>query len=244
MARLLFFAAAREAAGTRVWEVEATTTGEALKRAAERFGPRFERILELCSVLVDGQKVDRLAGEGMVVSADTEIAVLPPVSGGEAEDPALPVGEAGLPEGLRMIDVGAKPETAREATAMCRLVARGDVRDRLFAGSVHKGDALGTARVAGVLAAKRVPDLIPPCHPVRLTSVEIEFAPAGADAIEVRATVRGTDRTGFEMEALTAAAVAALTLYDMGKAEDPSMRIEGLRLLSKSGGKSGEWRAE
>jgi cyclic pyranopterin phosphate synthase len=244
MARLLLFAAAREAAGTRVWDVDAGTVGEALKRAVEQFGSRFERILELCSLLVDGERVDRLVDDGVVVGANTEIAVLPPVSGGTSEEPVLPVGEAGLPEGLRMIDVGSKPETAREATATCRLVAREDVRDRLLAGSVRKGDAVGTARVAGMLAAKRVPELIPPCHPVRLTSVEIEFSSIDADAIDVRATARGTDRTGFEMEALTAAAIAALTLYDMGKAEDASMRIEGLRLLSKSGGKSGEWRAE
>jgi len=138
-----------------------------------------------------------------------------------------------------MVDVGDKPETEREATAACRLMAEPGTRDRLLSGSVAKGDAVAAARVAGILAAKRVPELIPLCHPLRITSVELSFAPAGDDAIEVRAMVRGRDRTGFEIEALTAAAVGALTLYDMGKAEDPRMRVEGLRVVAKSGGKSG-----
>lgn len=142
-------------------------------------------------------------------------------------------------EGVRMVDVGEKPETEREATAVCRLLAMPGARERLLAGTVAKGDATGAARVAGILAAKRVPELIPLCHPLRLTSVEVAFAADGPDGIEVRATARGRDRTGFEMEALTACAVAALTLYDMGKAEDPQMRIDGLRIVSKSGGKSG-----
>lgn len=233
MARLLLFAAAREAAGRRTLDVDAASVGEALKLAVERLGPEFERILSSCTVLVGDEKVDRDAAFGVPAGAGTEIAVLPPVSGGAQEGP----------EALRMVDVGAKPETAREAVAACRLVARPEVRDRLLRGEVAKGDAVGAARVAGPLAAKRVPELIPACHPVRMTFIEIEVGAEGLEAIEVRATVRGIDRTGFEMEALTAAAVAALTLYDMGKAEDPAMRIEGLCLLSKEGGKSGAWRA-
>jgi cyclic pyranopterin phosphate synthase len=138
-----------------------------------------------------------------------------------------------------MIDVGDKPETQREATAACRLVSLPETRDRLLAGAVAKGDAVAAARVAGILAAKRVPELIPLCHPLRITSVELDFAPAGHDAIEIRSTVRGRDRTGFEIEALTAASIAALTLYDMGKGEDPRMRVEGLRIVAKSGGTSG-----
>jgi cyclic pyranopterin monophosphate synthase len=140
---------------------------------------------------------------------------------------------------VNMVDVGDKPETPREATAACRLLCDPATRDRLLAGEVKKGDAVAAARVAGILAAKRVPELIPLCHPLRITSVEIDFAPAGDDAIEVRATVRGRDRTGFEIEALTAASIAALTLYDMGKAEDPRMRVDALRVVAKSGGKSG-----
>ena len=140
---------------------------------------------------------------------------------------------------VHMVDVGDKPESEREATAACRLVCEPATRDRLLSSAVAKGDAVAAARVAGILAAKRVPELIPLCHPLRITQVEVDFAPAGDDAVEVRATVRGRDRTGFEIEALMAASIAALTLYDMGKAEDPRMRVEALRVVAKSGGKSG-----
>jgi len=140
---------------------------------------------------------------------------------------------------INMVDVGDKPETEREATAVCRLVSVPATRDALLSGSVRKGDAVAAARIAGILAAKRVPELIPLCHPLRITSVDVDFAPAGDDAIEIRAMVRGRDRTGFEIEALTAASVAALTLYDMGKADDPRMRMTDLRIVAKSGGKSG-----
>ena len=140
---------------------------------------------------------------------------------------------------MSMVDVSSKPETEREATAACRLVAAHATRDRLLAGEVAKGDAVGAARIAGILAAKRVPELIPLCHPLRISSIDLEFSSEGTDAIGVRATVRGRDRTGFEIEALTACAIAAMTLYDMGKAEDPRMRIDALRVVAKSGGKSG-----
>jgi cyclic pyranopterin monophosphate synthase len=221
MARLLFFAALREAAGgDRTLDVDAATVGEALKIAIERYGPGFERILGLCSILSGGIKVT----DPWATPLGEEVALLPPVSGG---------GE------MEMIDVGDKDETRREATAVCRLVAEPGVRDRLLKGAVKKGDARGAATVAGILAAKRVPELIPLCHPVRTTSVSIEMIASGADVIEIRATVRGLDRTGFEMEALTAASVAALTLYDFAKAEDPRMRVESLRIVSKSGGSSG-----
>jgi cyclic pyranopterin phosphate synthase len=145
---------------------------------------------------------------------------------------------------ITMVDVGDKPETEREATATCRLHCEPATRDRILSGSVKKGDAVAAARVAGILAAKRVPELIPLCHPLRITQIDVDFAPSGDDAIEIRATVRGRDRTGFEIEALTAASIAALTLYDMGKAEDPRMRVEGLRVVAKSGGKSGSVRYE
>lgn len=140
---------------------------------------------------------------------------------------------------ITMVDVGDKPESEREASAVCRLICAPPTRDNLLSGAVKKGDAVAAARVAGILAAKRVPELIPLCHPLRITQVEIDFAPAGDDAVEIRATVRGRDRTGFEIEALTAASIAALTLYDMGKAEDPRMRVDALRVVAKSGGKSG-----
>ena len=246
MSRVLFFARARDAAGgTRETDVSAATAGEALKVCVERYGAEFERVLAICSVLVDGEQIPRDKLWDAAVDDGSEIAVLPPVSGGQ-EVPLVPEPEnleelEGLHDGpadVRMVDVGGKPETEREATATCTLVAPPKVRDALLAGTVPKGDAAGAARLAGIMAAKRVPELIPLCHPLRITSADVTLEPT-SDGVEVRATVRGRDRTGFEMEALTAAAVAALTLYDMGKSEAPAMRIEGLRLLAKSGGKSG-----
>lgn len=224
MAKLLFFAAIREAAGARTADIDASTIGEALKVATERFGDRFERVLKISTVLHNDETVKPDRWWDVHLEAQDEIAILPPVSGGED---------------FHMVDVGDKEETKREATAACRLVCDSATRDRLLTGTVAKGDAVGPAKVAGMLAAKRVPELIPLCHPVRTTFVEVTTAPVGDDAIEVRATVRGRDRTGFEMEALTACAIAALSLYDMAKAEDPRMRIEGLRIVAKSGGKSG-----
>ena len=224
MPRLLFFAAAREAAGARSLDVEASTVGEALKLATERFGERFERILSLCTVLHREEAVNREERWARAVEPADEIAVLPPVSGGQD---------------FRMVDVADKDESKREATAACRLVATPATRDRILGGELEKGDPVAAARVAGMLAAKRTPELIPLCHPVRTTFVEVTISPDGDDAIAVRATVRGRDRTGFEMEALTACSVAALTLYDFAKADDPRMRIESLRIVAKSGGKSG-----
>jgi cyclic pyranopterin monophosphate synthase len=224
MARLLFFAAIREAAGARSLDVDAATVGEALKAATAQYGVHFERILGVCTILLGDDKVNADDWWGRALGPDDEVAVLPPVSGGED---------------FRMVDVGDKEETKREATAACILVCDPGTRDRLLAGTVAKGDAVGPAKVAGMLAAKRVPELIPLCHPVRTTFVDVTTSPSGNDAIEVRATVRGRDRTGFEMEALTACAIAALSLYDMAKAEDPRMRIERLRIVAKSGGKSG-----
>src|SRR5437016_2295182 len=224
MPRLLFFAAIREAAGARTLDVDGATVGEALKVATERYGARFEKLLAICTVLHHDEKVKAEDWWNHSVEQPDEIAVLPPVSGGED---------------FHMVDVGDKEETKREATAACRLVCDPSTRDRLLAGAVAKGDAVGPAKVAGMLAAKRVPELIPLCHPVRTTFVEVTTAPVEDDGIEVRATVRGLDRTGFEMEALTACAIAALSLYDMAKAEDPHMRVEGLRIVAKSGGKSG-----
>lgn len=228
MANLVLFAAARDAAGCSSASFPAASVGEALKAATERFGPAFERVLSVCSLLVDDERIARDAVWDVAVTDETVVAVLPPVSGGADVD---------------MVDVAGKDESKREAIAACILVCEPSVRDALLAGEVDKGNAVAAAEVAGTLAAKRVPELIPMCHPVRTTYVGITCVPTGDDGIAVTATVRGTDRTGFEMEALTAASVAALTLYDFGKGRDPAIRIENLRLLSKSGGKSGEWRA-
>ena len=140
-----------------------------------------------------------------------------------------------------MVDVSGKAETARTATAQARVVMRPETLAVIRAGTAKKGDVLGTARLAGIMAAKRTADLIPLCHPLPLTAVTVDLVPEGEDAVAIAATVRTTGRTGVEMEALTAASVAALTVYDMCKAIDRSMRIEALRVTAKSGGKSGDF---
>jgi cyclic pyranopterin phosphate synthase len=145
----------------------------------------------------------------------------------------------------RMVDVSAKDETDRVAVAGARVVMRPETLERIRSGGVAKGDVLAVARLAGIMAAKRTAELIPLCHPLALTSVEIDLAcrPEKA-AVEITAACRVRGRTGVEMEALTAASVAALTIYDMCKAIDRGMVVTDLRLLKKSGGKSGEWEAK
>jgi cyclic pyranopterin phosphate synthase len=143
-----------------------------------------------------------------------------------------------------MVDVGAKAVTDRSATARARVVMLPATLAMIRAGTAKKGDVLGVARLAGIMAAKRTADLIPLCHPLPITSVTIDLEPAGDDAVEIAATVKTTGQTGVEMEALTAASVAALTVYDMCKAVDRAMRIEGLRVVAKSGGKSGDFTQE
>ncbi|MCS7040881.1 MAG: cyclic pyranopterin monophosphate synthase MoaC [Anaerolineae bacterium] len=138
----------------------------------------------------------------------------------------------------RMVDVSAKAETTRTAVAGARVVMRPETLAAIRAGDAPKGDVLGTARVAGILAAKKTHELIPLCHPLLLTHVAVDFDYV-EDGIEIRATVRCQGQTGVEMEALTAATVAALTIYDMAKALEKTMRIENVRLLRKEGGKSG-----
>lgn len=150
-----------------------------------------------------------------------------------------------------MVDVSAKDATRRTAVAAGVLHTRADVVDLITTGGLPKGDALATARVAGIMAAKRTSDLIPLCHQLALTKVEVAFetgvggadksTEATASDILITATVRTTDRTGVEMEALTAVSVAALTLYDMIKAVDPAARIDDIRVLRKEGGKTGLW---
>jgi cyclic pyranopterin phosphate synthase len=140
----------------------------------------------------------------------------------------------------RMVDVSGKPDTVREA------IARGSVRMQpatlalIAAGGVPKGDVIAVARLAGVMAAKRAHELIPLCHPLLLTDIDVQIEPDEASsALDITATVRSTGKTGVEMEAMTAVAVAGLTVYDMCKGVDRGMRIEGVRLVRKSGGKSG-----
>lgn len=143
-----------------------------------------------------------------------------------------------------MVDVAAKAETDRVATARARVVMRPDTLAKILQGQMGKGDVLGVARIAGIMGAKRTADLIPLCHPLMITKVAVEFTPEPPGALAIEATVRTLGRTGVEMEALTAATVAALTVYDMCKAVDRGMRIEQVRLVHKAGGKSGEWRGE
>jgi cyclic pyranopterin monophosphate synthase len=139
-----------------------------------------------------------------------------------------------------MVDVTEKATTNRTAVAAGSLRTSAHVVELITAGGLPKGDAIATARVAGILAAKRTSDLIPLCHQLALTGVDVDFS-IGQTDIDITATVRSTDRTGVEMEALTAVSVAALTLYDMIKAVDPAARIDDIRVLRKDGGRHGTW---
>jgi len=174
------------------------------------------------------------------------------------EPPKTPSGAPGGPESLshvapaageggrtrsRMVDVGAKPATARTALARARIVFPAGLLARVRAGEGPKGPVEEVARVAGVMAAKRTAEWIPLCHPLGLDHVDVVFEELGPETLEVRCSAATQGRTGVEMEALTGAAAAALTVYDMTKALDKGIRIEALELLEKTGGKSGTWRA-
>ena len=151
-----------------------------------------------------------------------------------------------------MVDVSKKPNTIREATACGRVLMSHSTLDAISTGAVPKGDVFATARIAGILAAKRTHGLIPLCHPLPLSSIEIrvcsDHQPKDAStsgiegAVEIEATVRTTAQTGVEMEALTAVSITALTIYDMCKSLEYGMRVDSVRLTAKSGGRSGEWR--
>ena len=154
-----------------------------------------------------------------------------------AEKKLTHLDEAGRP---RMVDVTGKADTARVAVARGLVRMQPETFHLIRQGGIAKGDVLSTAQLAGIMAAKKTPDLIPLCHPILIGNVAIEFSlDEAASTIEITATVESTGKTGVEMEALTAVAVAALTVYDMCKAVDRGMRIENIRLVKKSGGKSG-----
>jgi cyclic pyranopterin phosphate synthase len=145
----------------------------------------------------------------------------------------------------RMVDVTSKDETVRVAVAEGSVVMRPETLALLLRGEIAKGNVLTTAQVAGIMAAKKTHELIPMCHPLLLTGIAVDLTPdEAASAVKITATVRTTGKTGVEMEALTAVTVAALTVYDMCKAVDKGMRVEAVRLVSKTGGKSGDWVAE
>ncbi|HQQ40930.1 MAG TPA: cyclic pyranopterin monophosphate synthase MoaC [Clostridia bacterium] len=144
----------------------------------------------------------------------------------------------------RMVDVSEKDVTHREATAESFVVMKPETLELIVSGTMPKGDVFATARIAGILAAKRTSELIPLCHPLALTSVRVEPVACPPDRVRITAEVRCDEKTGVEMEALTAASVAALTIYDMCKAVDRGMEIASVRLLKKSGGKSGLFERE
>ncbi len=144
----------------------------------------------------------------------------------------------------RMVDVSAKPATERVAVAEGRVAMTKETLALVLSGNAKKGDVLGAARIAGIMAAKKTHELIPLCHPLPVSKVEIDITPAqNPPGLAVRASVKVTGQTGVEMEALTAVAVACLTIYDMVKAAERGMRIEAIRLVEKRGGKSGHFRA-
>jgi cyclic pyranopterin phosphate synthase len=144
----------------------------------------------------------------------------------------------------RMVDVSAKPVTARTATASGRVRMRPETLALIVERKLTKGNVLDVARLAGIMAAKRTGELIPLCHPLGIDAVDVALAPGGPETLDISATVKVVGRTGVEMEALTAVSIAALTVYDMCKSVDRSMVIEGVRLESKSGGRSGEYRRD
>lgn len=156
------------------------------------------------------------------------------------ENPLTHLNERGE---ARMVDVTAKDVTTREATARCRVSVSGEVATLLANGEMPKGDALAVARIAAIQATKRTPDLIPLCHPIAVHGVDVDVTLHAGDEpfVEILATVRTADRTGVEMEALTAAAVGGLTVIDMVKGKDRTAAIEGVVLLEKKGGRSGHW---
>jgi cyclic pyranopterin phosphate synthase len=151
--------------------------------------------------------------------------------------------QAGADGVTRIVEVGQKPETARVATAEGWLVTTAEAIGQLVAGT-RKGAPIETAKIAAIGGVKRTPDLLPHCHPIRVTGVDVVVEPEEVGRIRVEVSVRAVDRTGVEMEALTGVAAATLSLYDTAKAFDRAAHIEGIRLLSKTGGKSGDYRAE
>ncbi|ROZ62859.1 cyclic pyranopterin monophosphate synthase MoaC [Kocuria soli] len=161
------------------------------------------------------------------------------------EDPAAPKGLSHVREdgSAHMVDVSHKAETTREATAVAHLQTRPDVVEMIFTADLPKGDALPVARVAGIMAAKKTPELIPLCHPLPISKVTVDFERL-ASGVKITAMVRTRGATGVEMEALTAVNVAALTVYDMIKAVDKLAEITDIKVLAKSGGKSGDWQRE
>jgi cyclic pyranopterin phosphate synthase len=142
----------------------------------------------------------------------------------------------------RMVDISPKPNTIRVAVAIGKVLMKPETLEAIKSASLKKGDVIATARIAGIMAAKKTPELIPLCHTILIDEVSVDFDLSGKDSIGIKATAKSTGKTGVEMEALVATAVAALTIYDMAKAVDKGMTISEIRLESKTGGKSGTYR--
>ncbi len=221
-------------------------------RIAETLAPEVpaDRIVVAESGIRRSEDLDRLAAAGArcflvgeTLMREPDVTRGDPPAAGSSADPGFTHLDA---EGrARMVDVSDKQETDRVAIAGARVVMRPETLERIRSGDVAKGDVLAVARLAGIMAAKRTAELIPLCHPLALTSVKVDLeCVPERSAVEITATCRLRGRTGVEMEALTAASVAALTVYDMCKAVDRGMVVTDLRLLRKSGGKSGNWEAE
>jgi cyclic pyranopterin phosphate synthase len=230
---LLMFGAVAEIAGSKKEELDAATLGELLEAANLRFGERFEKALRHCTLAIDGETIDEI-DPSISVEEDSEVAILPPVSGGSSEPERRG-------QRIRMADVSSKPITHRVATARCRISASQETLDAVASGELPKGDAIAAAELAAVIGAKKTPDLVPLCHPITISSVDVDIARDGPRSLLISVTVEGDDKTGYEMEAMAGAAAAALTIYDMAKSQEPGIAIEDLRLVSKSGGKSGDW---
>jgi cyclic pyranopterin monophosphate synthase len=192
---------------------------------------RLRRILlELCPVS-GGCDEERNEGRMMVSSPNN--------------DPSDALTHIGARGEARMVDVSEKDATSRVAVAEGRVRMDAATLTAILAGDAKKGDVIGAARIAGIMAAKKTAELIPLCHPLQLSKIEVDIAPEESmQGLKVRAEARCVGPTGVEMEALTAVAVACLTIYDMAKAIDRGMSVEDVRLVEKRGGKSGEWRAE
>jgi cyclic pyranopterin monophosphate synthase len=187
-------------------------------------------LLELCPVS-GGCDEERNEGRMMVSSPNN--------------DPSDALTHIGARGEARMVDVSEKDATSRLAVAEGRVRMDAATLTAILAGDAEKGDVIGAARIAGIMAAKKTAELIPLCHPLQLSKIEVDIAPEESlPGLKVRAEARCFGPTGVEMEALTAVAVACLTIYDMAKAIDRGMSVEGVRLVEKRGGKSGEWRAE
>jgi cyclic pyranopterin phosphate synthase len=173
------------------------------------------------------------------------MAKKPPAKPPVTKPPDAKLTHLGAGGEARMVDVTGKPETERVAVAEGHVIMKTETLDIVLNGNAVKGDVLGAARIAGIMAAKRTHQLIPLCHPLTITKVSIDIEPDHRlPGFVVQATVKVTGQTGVEMEALTAASVSCLTIYDMVKAVQKDMRIDGVRLLEKTGGKSGNYRAE